>query len=157
MTKVSVSVAATAIAKTSSGGVGALTDCLSTAIGCASRSISGDATSRLSRASVAKRITRSSVATLRRGHRRAQRPQDRGDGSEAEDFDRLSEHVEVAAVDDQIEVAAAFGGDLPGDEEVGLRQQRGDAVVDDPRLERVLLVDDHLDFGRFGVQGARAS
>ena len=62
MTKARVSVAATAIAKMSSGGELPLTTSFSTSIGCASRSISGRATPRFSRASEEKRITRSSAS-----------------------------------------------------------------------------------------------
>ena len=54
VTKARVSVAATAIAKISSGGEEPSTTSFSTSIGCARRSISGPATSRLSRAWVAK-------------------------------------------------------------------------------------------------------
>ena len=95
VTKARVRVAATAIAKTSSGGVEALTTCLSTAIGWARRSISGAATSRLSRASVANAdhlVQR--VAQLRRAAapgRSASRI--RAVVAQAEDLDRLAEHA----------------------------------------------------------------
>ena len=88
----------------------------------------------------------------RRRHVGPQRFEDRGGFAQPEDLDRLAEHVEAAPVDDQVQVAAAFLGDLAGDEQVGPRQQRRDPVVDGLRLERVLLVDEHFDFGRFRVQ-----
>ena len=93
MTKASVSVAATAIAKISSGGEEPLTTSFLTSIGCASRSISGPATSRLSRAWLAKLVTsRSEVRSGPRRQRRFQRGEDLGGGAEAEDVGALADH-----------------------------------------------------------------
>ena len=65
---------------------------------------------------------------------RQRRPQ-RGRGSspvvlQAEDFDRLADDCEVAAVDEQVDEPAAFAGDPPRDQQVRLGQQGGDPVVD---------------------------
>ena len=60
--------------------------------------------------------------------------------------------LEVPAVDDEVEVAPAFDRDPSRDQQVRLRQQRVDPVVDQLRLDRVLLVDDHLDPRRARAQ-----
>ncbi len=154
VTKARVKVAATAIAKTSSGGVEALTTCLSTAIGWVRRSSSGPAVPRLLRARVVKRITRSSESRIGPGGT-AGRSSARiaGAVAQAEDFDRLAQHGELSAVEDEAEEFAPFAGDPPRDHQVGLGQQRVDPVVDQARLDRVLLVDDHVDFGRARGRG----
>ena len=159
VTKARVSVAATAIAKMSSGGESPLTTSFSTSIGCARRSISGAATSRFSRASEAKRITRSSDSRCAPGgDRRPQRFEDRAGRLQAEDFDRLCRATSKSPpFDQQVEVAAAFGGDPLGDHQVGLGEQGVDPVVDRLRLERVLLVDQDFDLRRPRASGSRAS
>ena len=112
-------------------------------------SSSGAAVPRLLRASAVKRITWSIESRSGPGGsagRSASRM--RAAVAQAEDLDRLAEHVQLAAVEDEAEEFAPFGGDPPRDRQVGLGQQRVDPVVDQARLDRVLLVDDHLDLGR---------
>ena len=101
-----------------------VTTVLSTTIGCASRSIRGDrdvevvAGERGEADHPIERVTHRAA-----GSGRAQRfAESRRRCPQAEDLDRLPEHVEVAAVDDEVEVFAAFPGDLAGDEEVRLRR-----------------------------------
>ena len=152
VTKVRVRVAATAIAKTSSGGVAALTDCLSTAIGWARRSISG-ARSRGCRGQPAEPDHPVELrARCAGGSRGRSGPRIAAAAPQPEYFDRPAEHFEVAAVDHQVEVR-------PPSLEIRREMNRlasatsaRDPVVDHARLDRVLLVDDHLDFRLFGVQ-----
>ena len=116
VTKARVRVAATAIAKMSSGGESPSITCFSTSIGCARRSIRGCATPRFSRARRREADHPVERVALRAGrHRRAQRFEDRAGRLQAEDFDRGAEHLELAALDQQVEVFAAFGRDPLGD------------------------------------------
>ena len=60
--------------------------------------------------------------------------------------------AEGAALDDQVEVVGGLVGDLLGEDQVRLGDQRLDPVVDEARLDRVVLVDEHLDLRLLRVQ-----
>ena len=110
MTKARVRVAATAIAKISSGGEEPLTDLLLDLdrLREAVDQRRGDVEVVAGEGGEADHPVER-VAQRPRRHRRPQRFEDRGAGPQPEDFDRLAEHVEFAAVDEQVEVLAAFG------------------------------------------------
>ena len=148
MTNISVIVAATAIANESSSGRRPETTSLSTLIGSATRRAGGSAKSRFSRARSANSITSSSAgaAGLPGGSSRGDLVEDRPGLGEAEDVEVADQRqAELAAVDQQVEVARRGLRDLLREHQVGLGDQRLDPVVDELRLDRVLLVDEHLD------------
>jgi hypothetical protein len=153
VTNISVTVAATAIANESSDGAPAFTTCLSTSIGCATAPSSGSATSRFSWARRAKRhLVELRLKLL--GDRRPQRLEHVRGALEPEDLDRVPDQgdLERAALDQRVEIDLRLLGDLLRDDQVRLRDQRLDAVVDELGLERVILVDQHLDGGLLGVE-----
>ena len=59
--------------------------------------------------------------------------------AQAEDLQALLEEREVAAVEQDLQVLLGDIGDLLGDLQVRLREQRVDPVVDEAALDRVLL------------------
>ena len=154
MTKARVSVAAAAMAKVSSGGEEPPTSTLWTWIGCASRLISGSAMSRFSPASLANEVTCAERLAQRPfRQRRFERFEDVGARLQPEDVDRPREHRQVAALDHQVQVLAAFDRDPLGDRQVRLGEQGSDLVVGRARLQRVRFVDDHFDFRRARREG----
>ena len=147
VTNISVIVAATEIAKVSRLGVSPLTTSLSTPIGWETEPSRSSATPRFSAASWLKLdhlvevVDRagcsggsSSRTSLQDLARRARRPST---------VEALAEEREVAAVEQDLQVARRDLGDLLGDPQVRLREQRVDPVVDEAALDRVLLVDQH--------------
>ena len=87
------------------------------------------------------------VAALRRA---ARQPPARGldrlaDPAQAEHVEAFAEHGHVAAVQQQVQVAHVRARERARDLAVRLRERGRDRVVDEARLDRVLLADDHLE------------
>src|SRR5204863_2137446 len=76
---------------------------------------------------------------------RRQVGEDAGRLREAEDVEALPEEVELAAADDEADVAGARAHHLARDLQVRLGYERRDPVGDQARLHRVLLVDQDAD------------
>ncbi len=74
--------------------------------------------------------------------------------SKAEDLDLVAEdrQAERAAFDQKVDVAGGLLGDALAEEEVRLGDERRDPVVDQLRLDRVVLVHEHVDRGLVGVE-----
>ncbi len=147
VTNISVIVAATEIAKVSRLGVSPLTTSVSTLIGCVTEVSRSPAAPRLSAATLLNSITRSRSVEVGAvlGQLIADLGQDLLGVAEAEDRDAVAEEAEVAAVEQDLQVLGRDVGDLLGDLQVRLREQGVDPVVDEAGLDRVLLVDEHLD------------
>ena len=160
VTNISVTVAATAIAKSSSSAVSPAITCLSTSIGCEIAPSSGRARSRLSPASWANWVTwranrgRGCRRAARHRPRAGSRPPGRARGCRSR---RAAGSEKLPPGDQQVEIGRRLVGDLLGEDQVRLGDQRLDPVVDEARLHRVVLVHEHLDHRLLGVQrGERA-
>ena len=162
VTNISVTVAATAIANVSSAAVSPATTCLSTSIGCGDR-----AQQRQREVEVLARRGSAKLDHLGRAPRAAglvggssarDRLEDRRRALEPEDVERRrAAGAELAALDQQVEVVGRLVGDPLREDQVGLGDQRLDPVVDELRLDRVVLVDEHLDRRLLGVERRPAS
>jgi hypothetical protein len=151
-TKARVRVAATAIAKISSGGLSPDQDLVDR------DRLRQPGDQRLGDVEVVARLGGEAGDFLQRRlqslrQRRGQRFEDLRARPQAEDVEAAAERLELAAVDDQVEVAAAFGADPPRHRQVRLREQRRDPVVDQFGLDRVFLVDEDFDFRHPRGQG----
>ena len=65
--------------------------------------------------------------------------------------------LNVPALDQQVEVVRRLVGDPLREDQVRLGDQRLDPVVDEARLDRVVLVDEHLDLRLLRDSASRAS
>ena len=70
---------------------------------------------------------------------------DRARVAQAEQRDVLAEDLDLAAVEDLLQVADRDPQDLLGDRLLGLVQPRRDRLIDELALDRVLRVEDQLD------------